>query len=62
MSQLKSKLANQQSLIAKRTAHTQNKARASFHVIDLHAKKLKPFSDGESVKDCMDILVELICS
>ena len=58
---LKSKLANQQSLMVKPTVDTKNAARASFHVSNLLAKKLKPFSDGEFVKECMDIVVENIC-
>ena len=44
--------------MARPTADTQNAARASCHVSNLIAKKLKPFSDGEIVKECMDILVE----
>ena len=61
VSLLKSKLANQQSLMANPTAHKKNTARASFHISNLVTKKLKPFSDGEFVKECMDILVENIC-
>jgi hypothetical protein len=47
--------------MAKPTADTKNAARASFHVSYFLAKKLKSFSDGEFVKECMDILVENIC-
>ena len=47
--------------MAKRAAHTQNKTQTSFHVSNLLAVKLKPFSDGQFVKECMDILVENIC-
>ena len=47
--------------MAKPTAHTKNAARTSFHVSNLLANKLKPFSDGEFVKECMDILVENMC-
>lgn len=61
VSLLKSNLANQQSRMSKPTAETKNAARASFHVSYLLAKKLKPFSDGEFVKECMEILVEDIC-
>ena len=60
VSLLKSKLANQHSLMAKPTADTKNTARASFHDSNLLAKKSRPFSDGELVKECMDILVENI--
>ena len=56
---LRSKLANQQSLMVRPTAHAKNTARASFHVSNLLAKKLRPFSDCEFVKECMDILVDI---
>ena len=58
---LESKLVNQQSLMVKPTVDIVNAARASFHVSYLLAKKLKPFSDGEFVKECMDIVVENVC-
>ena len=58
---MKSKLVNQESLNVKPTADIVNAARASFHVSYLLAKKLKPFSDGEFVKECMDIVVENVC-
>lgn len=61
VSLLKSKLENQQSVMAKPTADAKNAAWASFHVSYLLAKKLKPFSDGEFVKECMDALVQKIC-
>ena len=57
MSLLRSQLANQQSFMTKPTAD----ARTSFHVSNLLASKLKPFGDGEFVKECMDILVENMC-
>ena len=47
--------------MAKPTVHIKNAAQASFHVSNLLAKKLKPFNDGEFVKECKDILVENIC-
>ena len=47
--------------MAKPTTYTQNAARACFHVSNLLVMKLKLFSDGEIVKECMDILVENIC-
>ena len=56
---LKSKLANQQCYGEIFSSH-KNAVRASFHVSNLLAKKLKPFSDGEFVKECLDILVENI--
>ena len=60
MSLLKSKLANQQSYGETYTSH-KKAARASFLVSNVLAKKLRPFSDGELVKEFMDILVEKIC-
>ena len=47
--------------MARPTAHTQNTARARFLNSNLLAKKLKPFSNGEFVKECMDILVGDMC-
>ena len=61
VSLIKSKLANQHSLMAKPKADTKNAARGSFHVSNLLANKLQPFSDGEFVKECMNILVDKIC-
>ena len=61
VSLLKSKLSNQQSLMAKPTADTKNAAQACFHASNLLSKELKAFSDGKFMKECMDILVENIC-
>ena len=47
--------------MAKPTAHTQNAARANLHISNLIVKKLRPFSDGDLVKECIDILVENMC-
>ena len=58
---LRSKLEIQQSLMLKPTGHTQNAALAGFRDSNLLAKKLNPLSDGEFVKECMDILVDNIC-
>ena len=43
----------------KPTVDTKNTAQVSFYVSNLLAK-LKPFSDGEFVKEYMDIVVENI--
>ena len=45
----------------KPTADAKDAARANFHIGNLLAKEFKPFSDGDFVKECMDILVENMC-
>ena len=39
----------------------ENGVSASYAVSELLAKKLKPFSDGELIKECIDIVVQHIC-
>ena len=46
--------------MAKPTADAKNTARASFHVSNLLANKFRPFSDGEFVKESMDIILDNI--
>lgn len=50
---LKSKLKGQQSFFSKAKTDSENAMRASYVIALKIAKKSKPFSDGEFVKECM---------
>ena len=46
---------------AKLTQLNQSSVRASFHVAQLIASGGKPFTDGEFVKKCLNVVVEEVC-
>ena len=55
-------MAKQQSCNkTKPTADKKDAICASFYISELIAKEIKPFSDGEFVKDCINILVKNVC-
>jgi hypothetical protein len=35
--------------------------KASYAVSDIIAKRLKPYSDGEFVKECLEVVGDIIC-
>lgn len=49
LEELKAKLASQQQLLVKSNSHSNNATMSSFNLI---AKKCKPFTEGEFVKEC----------
>ena len=51
----------QQLVFTKRNTEAQNNVRASFEVSSLIASRLKPFTDGEFVKDCLLAVVDVVC-
>ena len=51
LKELKSKLSGQQSILTKSTTHSNNVTMASFKVSNLIAKKFKPFSEGDFIKE-----------
>ncbi|KAI0207742.1 General transcription factor II-I repeat domain-containing protein 2, partial [Lamellibrachia satsuma] len=54
-------LMKQQLVFTKRNTKAQNNVRASFEVSSLIASRLKPFTDGEFVKDCLLAVVDVVC-
>ena len=51
----------QQCIFTKRTSESENSIHASFTVSELIGKNLKPFSDGEFIKQCLVSVVEIVC-
>ena len=51
----------QQLVFTKRNTKAQNNVRASFEVSSLIASRLKPFTDGKFVKDCLLAVVDVVC-
>ena len=58
LTSLKSQLKSQQSMFASSLQQSSNIVKASYSVALLIAKKMKPFSDGELVKDCVQAIVK----
>ncbi|GFX82045.1 uncharacterized protein TNCV_2572421 [Trichonephila clavipes] len=58
---LKNNLTSQQYIFHKQTAQTNGIVSASFRVSHIIAKNMKPFTDGNYIKDCLIALVEEIC-
>ncbi|KAI6651126.1 General transcription factor II-I repeat domain-containing protein 2-like [Oopsacas minuta] len=58
---LQRSLTEQQSEILQHTSELKNTTRASFAVSELIGKRMKPFTDGEFVKECLLNVVDIIC-
>jgi len=58
---LQKALLGQQTLFTKVTKDVECVVKASFLISEIIAKKLKPFSDGDFVKECIDVAVDCIC-
>ncbi|XP_023227897.1 general transcription factor II-I repeat domain-containing protein 2A-like [Centruroides sculpturatus] len=58
---LKKDLISQQKVFSNVTTQTDSFVKASFVVANLIAKKSKPFSDGEFIKECMENVADIIC-
>jgi hypothetical protein len=59
--QLSNSLTRTTSLFVKSTAESDKATRVSYDVSLLLAKRMKPFSDGDFVKDCLIAAVKTIC-
>ncbi|XP_026475435.1 general transcription factor II-I repeat domain-containing protein 2-like [Ctenocephalides felis] len=57
---LKGNLMSQQNIFHKQSQKSNGIVSASFKISQIIAKKLKPFSDGEYIKDCLIAAVEEI--
>ncbi|XP_041419118.1 general transcription factor II-I repeat domain-containing protein 2-like [Xenopus laevis] len=59
--ELKKSLSSQQNLFKKVITQTESIVKASYVVTYLIAKKSKPFTDGEFIKQCMESVADIIC-
>lgn len=59
--QLKSKFEKQTSFFTKKRSECEANTRASYEVSRLIAEKMKPFTDGEFVKQCLMTVVDIVC-
>lgn len=58
---LKTALSRQQTLFTKVSKDVEYVVKASFEISEIIARKLKPFSDGEFIKQCIDAAVDCLC-
>ncbi|GFX50775.1 general transcription factor II-I repeat domain-containing protein 2 [Trichonephila clavipes] len=58
---LKNNLTSQQYIFHKQTAQPNGIVSVSFQVYNISAKYMKPFTDGNYIKDCLIAVVEEIC-
>ena len=61
LSKLKSGLLAQQTTFVRQTELNQSSVRASFRVAQLIASGGKPFTEGEFVKKCFNVVLEEVC-
>ena len=61
VSELKTKLSGQQLIFKNVSLQTESLVKASYAVAEIIAKKSKPFSDGEFVKECIECVADIIC-
>lgn len=54
-------LEKQQFCFTKANVANEDATRASYAVSEILAKRLKPFKDGELVKECLDAVVDIMC-
>ena len=60
--QLISKCEKQRSFFTKKRNECKAYTRAIYEVSRLIAKKMKPFTDGEFVKQCLMTVVDIVCT
>ncbi|XP_076806318.1 general transcription factor II-I repeat domain-containing protein 2B-like [Clavelina lepadiformis] len=58
---MKSNLKKQSGLFVKENSEAEANTRASLAVSSIIAKKMKPFTDGEFVKECLMAVVDEVC-
>jgi hypothetical protein len=61
IAELKKSLTSQQNIFQKVSIQKDSIVKASYVVANLIAKKSKPFTDGEFIKQCMEDVADLIC-
>ena len=60
-SDFKKKLSSQQSIFVKMDSVSEKATKASYVVSQETAKRMKPFSDAECMKECLNAVVEVVC-
>ena len=60
-SDFKKKLSSQQSIFVKMDSASEKATKASYVVSQKTAKRMKPFSDAECMKECLNAVVEVVC-
>ena len=58
---LQRSLTEQQSKFLQHISELNNTTRASFAVSELIGNRMKPFTDGEFVKECLLTVVDILC-
>ena len=58
---LKENVKTQQSIFSKTNKQAENSVKISYVIAEKIAKRGKPFTDGEFVKDCIQSIIEIIC-
>lgn len=61
VAELRKSLSSQQKFFKKATTQADSIVKASYVVANLIAKKSKPFTDGEFIKQCMESVADVIC-
>jgi hypothetical protein len=47
--------------MTKRTNDSEIAVKESYAVSEIIAKRLKPYSDGEFVKECLEVVGDIVC-
>jgi ribosomal protein S4 len=61
VSDLRKNLTSQQTLMTKSTNDSEIAVKASYTVSEIIAKRLKLYSDGKFVKECLEVVGDIIC-
>ena len=61
LTKLSGNLKKQQHSINKGTAESENNTKVSYLISSMIAKRMKPFTDGEFVKECITVAIDSIC-
>jgi hypothetical protein len=61
VSDLRKMLTSQQTLMTKSTNDSEIAVKESYSVSEIIAKRLKPYSDSEFVKECLEVVGDILC-
>jgi hypothetical protein len=61
VSDLRKTLTSQQTLMTKRTNDSEIPVKAIYAVSKIIGKRLKPYVDGKFVKECLEVVGDIIC-
>jgi hypothetical protein len=57
---LRKKLTSQQTLTTKSTNDSEIAVKASYAVSEITSKRMKPYSEGKFVKECLEVVGDII--